>query len=105
MLDFLHELTWPGAVAILGSVIAVVTGLLALFSDYFQSRPKEDQPKAESHDRLLMMENELKILNVKLENLSHHFEDYETRDADESRAIHEKIDKVMAIIVEMLKDK
>ena len=52
-----------------------------------------------------MMENELKILNVKLENLSHHFEDYETRDADESRAIHEKIDKVMAIIVEMLKDK
>jgi hypothetical protein len=49
------------------------------------------------------LDGEQKVLVVKLENLTKQLEDHNSRDVDDFKVINQKVDKLMEIIVEMLK--
>lgn len=123
MFQFLATLEWPGAVALLGSVIAVVMGLLTLFLRYFDVRRNNNggnlrsslpTPNAEMlkvhervsnlRDRIGTLEGEQKVLAAQIENLRKDVIAHDRRDVDDFKTINAKVDKLMEIIVEMLKD-
>lgn len=118
MTELFQNLTWPGAVAILGSVITIVAGLVALL---IQTRTPQTQQKLTSslptpeatelhqrvsslRDRLGTVEGQQLVLKTKMENLIKQCEDHDRRDVDDFKTINAKVDKLMEIIVEMLKD-
>jgi hypothetical protein len=132
MVETLTNITWPGAFAVVGSVIAIVTGLLALALNYMKARStlngnaalKSQLPSMEGsqiHSRISELrdrvgtvdselkskisaiEGEQKVLVVKIENVTQRLEDHDSRDVDDFRVINKKVDKLMEIIVEMLK--
>lgn len=127
MIDVLTTLTWPGAVAILGSVISVVAGILAIFSSYFKTlrdNAKEETREVEHisqvisqadvnhiHDRisstkerLAALEGSQKLCQAQLQSLAERIESHGERDINDFKMLNQKVDKIMEIIVEMLRD-
>lgn len=121
MTDLLPALTWPEAVAIVGSVIAIMTGIVALVTNYIRT-PKsgpntKQEPSpvsaeqehvheqlADLRDRVSNMEGDWKVLRTQLENVIRQLNDHEHRDMEDFKGLSRKIDKLMEIIVEVLKD-
>ena len=116
----LFTLSWPDAFAIVGSVVTVVGGLLAFYVAYAKVHSKDNGklktqlPSPENiqiherisslRDRVATLDGEHKVLATQIENLMKQLEDHNLRDVDDFKTINAKVDKLMEIIVEMLKD-
>jgi hypothetical protein len=117
MNELFSTLTWPGAFAIVGSVLTVVLGFLGLFATYHKAssngKTKSQLPSPENlqihqristlRDRVGTVEAQLLVLNTRIENLVRQCSDHDARDVDDFKTINGKVDKLMEIIVEMLK--
>ena len=122
MNELLSTLAWPAAIAILGSVVAVVTGLLALYTSYLKSSSNGKQkmlpPTGLPHpemlqlherfsklrDRVAIVEGQHLVVTTQIENLMRQISEHDVRDMADFKMINAKVDKLMEIIVEMLKD-
>lgn len=119
-IQFLADLSWPAAFTIVGSVIAIVGGLLALYSTYVKnnsngtaSKLKSQLPDPESvqihariselKDRVSNVEGQQRVFATQIDNLMKQINDHDARDVDDFKTINRKVDKLMEIIVEMLK--
>ena len=117
----LFTLTWPDAVAVVGSVITVVGGMLAFYASYSKNQAKENDALTKSQlppleniqiherisslrDRVATIEGQQKVVTAQIENLMKQINDHDLRDMDDFKTINAKVDKLMEIIVEMLKD-
>ena len=126
---FLTGLDWPAAFTIVGSVVALMGGTLAMYVNYLRARNgthagtrlTSQLPTSENiqihdrisglRDRVSGIEGEEKVTRKEIENvltqLGHirkGMKDHEDRDRDDFKTINTKVDRLMEIIVEMLKD-
>lgn len=116
----LLTLSWPDAFTIIGSVVTVVGGFLAAYMSYLKDK-KENADASKSQlpgpetvhlhdrisslkDRLAELEGEQKVLTAQVENLAALVKAHGERDIDDFKDLNTKVDKLMEIIVEMLKD-
>ncbi|TFH10343.1 MAG: hypothetical protein E4H14_02720 [Candidatus Thorarchaeota archaeon] len=118
-LEILGGLSWPAAFTIVGSVIAVVGGILALYGTYIKTtngsngQKKSGLPsvgEVQIHDRISgnrdrigTLEGEQKVLAARVDNLIKELSHHDARDVDDFKTINAKVDKLMELIVEMLK--
>jgi len=117
----LFTLTWPDAFAVVASVITVVGGLLAFYSSYSKNHTNSNGDTTKSQlppleniqlherisglkDRVATLDGEQKVLATQIENLTKQINDHDVRDVEDFKTINAKVDKLMEIIVEMLKD-
>ena len=108
----LNQLSWPAAVAILGSVVTFVIGLFG----YLRSEKIPPKPNAKTEEQILharlstlrdqvaALEGDIKALNAQFDSLTNIVHDHELRDTSDFRALSDKVEKIMQIIVEMLRD-
>lgn len=115
----LFTLTWPDAFTIVGSVATVAATFLTGYMLYLKSQANnESQTKsmlpsmenAQIHerisglkDRVASLDGQQKVFATQIENLIKQLDDHNARDVDDFKTINTKVDKLMEIIVEMLK--
>lgn len=128
MLEVLNSLTPEAVIAILGSLVTITLGVLALAKQLKNNKspesstPPEPTPDSDLaklrkqevdqiHSRIssakdIAMENkgELRVLASHLEALSHRMEEHERRDIEDFKVVQQKIDKVMDIVIQILQD-
>ena len=110
MLELLNSLTWPAALAILGSVVTIVIGLFGyLRSSKAQSQNLPEYEKLHSRinvavERVAANEGDLKEVRASLRSLQKTIADHEQRDIDDFKLIEAKLDRLMDIVVRILQD-
>lgn len=113
-------LSWPDAFAIVGSIVTVVAAVLAGYMSYLKDKkeaaeaPKSQLPSQETvhlHDRISSLKDRVaeldsdnRVLKTQIENLAALVKTHSERDIDDFKDLNTKVDKLMEIIVEMLKD-
>jgi hypothetical protein len=116
--ELLTGLDWPAAFAIVGSVVALVGGMLAVYVNYLQAKPDvrlvSQLPTPENiqiHDRisgirnrLAIIEGDQRVIKTEIENIRKGMLSHEQRDQEDFKTLNTKNDRLMEIIVEMLKD-
>ncbi len=109
IVEVINQLNWPGAVAIVGSVVTVVLGWLRLRT--MREKTPEENPAQAVHDRVSSLKDvvsdldgDFKAVLARLNAVERSLTDHEARDAADFKALSDKVDKIMEIIVEMLKD-
>lgn len=108
ILNTINQISWPAATAIVGSVGTIVFGLF----HYLRSmKSKEPNPAQLVHDRVSNlkdvvsgMDGDTKAILVRIEGIERSLHDHEMRDAADFKSMSDKMDKIMEIIVETLKD-
>ncbi len=108
IISTINQLSWPAALAIVGSVGTIVFGI---FHYLRNMKAKEANPTQLVHDRVSSLKDEVseitgdvKAIIARMDGFAHSLSDHEKRDADDFKAMSNKMDKIMEIIVEMLKD-
>lgn len=119
MIEFLNSLTWPGTVAILGSIVTIVSGLLAIIVTVHKkssSIPSSKNILTESEyeklhsrindtiTRVSEIEGDIKELRSSSRSLQKQIADHEQRDIDDFKLVEAKLDRLMDIIVRILQD-
>lgn len=118
----INSITWPTAFAIVGSVVAIVTGLFGYLIKTY-SPDKEDRSSAAHkhdnyeqtnqliHDRVSQLKNEvsqlqvdINVLREKLDSLDRLTTTAAVRDEHDFRQINLKIEKMSDIIMRILTD-
>lgn len=108
--EAINMLTWPAAFAIVGSMVTIVVGLFGYMRN---SKTKPTEPTTQAvHDRVSTLKDQvaeidgdLKALVARVEGLQTTVQDHERRDVADFRAVSDKVEKIMEIIVEMLREK
>lgn len=112
ILNTINQLSWPAAVAILGSVVTFVIGLFG----YLRSEKALPKPNVKTEEQIIharlstlrdqvaALEGDVKALNAQFEGMVKTVHDHELRDTSDFRALSDKVEKIMQIIVEMLRD-
>jgi len=117
------SLSWPAAVAILGSVVSLTIGFLTLQGKFLETSKKPEEKKSDApvvvenkahdqftnnisalKDRVFTLEGELKVHATELKNSIEQLAAHEKRDIEDFKKLDDKVDKLLEIIVEMLKD-
>lgn len=108
IISTINQLSWPAALAIVGSVGTIVFGVLQYLRNM---KAKEANPTQLVHDRVSSLKDEVseitgdvKAIIARMDGFSQSLTDHEQRDAADFKAMSDKMDKIMEIIVEMLKD-
>lgn len=119
MIEFLNSLTWPGVVAILGSVVTIVSGLLAMLVTIYRKNPPISNTKktlteveyeklhsriSDTITRVSEIEGDIKELRASIRSLQKQIADHEQRDIDDFKLVDAKLDRLMDIIVRILQD-
>jgi len=116
-------LTLPEAIAIIGSVVVIVTGVFGYLlkinaNKYSGTPPKQVAPKtyletqvqgahdriSEMKDRVTTVEGEVKLTAEKIEALRAAMKDHQTRDDQDHDVFDKKLDKMMDILIKILTD-
>jgi len=104
LITSINMITWPAAFAIVGSMVTIVVGLFG----YLRSSKQKLQPL---HDRVsnlkdvvAKLEGDYKALLARIDAHDRAMSDHEQRDVSDFRALSDKVEKIMEIIVEMLRD-
>jgi len=108
IISIINQLSWPAALAIVGSVGTIVFGTL----QYFRTmKSKEADPAQLVHNRVSSLKDEVseitgdvKAIIARMDGFAQSLTDHENRDAADFKAMSNKMDKIMEIIVEMLRD-
>jgi hypothetical protein len=100
----INMITWPAAFAIVASMVTIVVGLFG----YMRASKQKLQPL---HDRvsnlkdsIASLEGDYKALLARMDAHDRSLSDHELRDVSDFRALSDKVEKIMEIIVEMLRD-
>ncbi len=119
MMELLNSLTAEAVIAILGSLVTITVGALALTKAIRGSKPADTNPVPSTtneeidqiHARIsaakdVATENkgELRVVANQLEALSKRMEEHERRDIADFKVMQQKIDKVMDIVIQILQD-
>ena len=114
ILQAMAALTWQAALAILGSVVAVVTGLFGYLIKVHSSEKHSKLPPdhvenlhsriSELKDRVSSVEADSKVALSKMESIEKQLDDHEGRDERDFAQLNEKIDKVTDILLKILTD-
>jgi len=114
IIESINLITWPAAAAIVGSVVTIVVGLFGYIRTTQPSSPSSSSvPTAQqaTHDRISSLkdsvssiEGDIKVLTLRVDVCDRRAEDHNARDVVDFRTLSEKIDKIMGIIVEILRD-
>lgn len=109
-LETINQITWPAALAIVGSIVTIVVGLLGYLRSTKPTTVKPNQTQA-IHDRvsglkdkIAELDGDVKAIVVRLEGIERSISDHEARDVVDFKALSAKVEKIMEIIVEMLRD-
>ena len=108
IISVINQLSWPAALAIVGSVGTIVFGI---FQYLRTMKAKEANPAQLVHNRVSNLKDvvsgmtgDVKAVLARIEGIEQSLRDHEKRDAADFKAMSDKMDKIMEIIVEMLKD-
>lgn len=112
MLEFINQLSWPAAFAIVGSLVTIVTGLFGyiLRQAGYASKQRVDQLQllhsriSEVKDRVMKDEGDNNLLHLKLTSLEKQLSDHEVREERNLEQLNTKIDKVYEIVMKLLTD-
>lgn len=118
MLDFINNLTWPGAFAVVGSLVTIITGIfgyliathrLKRFPGFQHPQSVNDYEKLHARisaivDRVAVNEGDLKEVRVSIRNLQKGIADHEQRDIQDFNLVESKLDRLMDIVVKILQD-
>lgn len=117
MLEFLNSLSWPGAFAVVASIVTSVTGLFGYLvsvkrREAAQKRlvtPEFDYEKLHSRindaiERIAENEGDLKEARASIRSLQKACSSHEQRDIEDFKLVDAKIDRLMDIVVRMLQD-
>lgn len=129
-MELLSNMSWPGAIAVLGSVGTVVFGILG----YLMRLKKQEKGDAAQTDvqqtsdieklhtrvseikdrvadldgsvkeRLASHDGDVKELRSYIKSLQKQITDHEHRDIEDFKVIQQKLDKLMEIIIQILQD-
>jgi hypothetical protein len=123
-INFITGLTWPAAFTIVGTVVTIVVGLFGYIKSCMhqpvvlqpdQAVPSLGQAEPPSvqdihvrisalKDTVAEIDSDLKVIEIRLSGVKTSLTDHESRDVADFKALSEKVEKIMGIIVEMLKD-
>lgn len=122
IISTINEITWPAAAAIIGSVVTAVVGLFGYLRSTKPREPSENVPslkeptidltaellnihKRISHvkDAILSIEGDIKVINTRQDGMTTIIYEHEKRDTSDFRSLNDKIDKIMQLIVELLR--
>ena len=108
IISVINQLSWPAALAIVGSVGTIVFGI---FQYLRTMKAKEANPAQLVHNRVSNLKDvvsgmtgDVKAVLARIEGIEQSLRDHEKRDAADVKAMSDKMDKIMEIIVEVLKD-
>ena len=116
MLEFLNSLTWPGVVALLGSVITSVITIVIGLLGYMRSSKADPQAIQHSDyeklhsrinhsvERVAVAEGDIKEIRSLIRSLQKQIADHEQRDIEDFKLVDAKIDRLMDIVVRILQD-
>lgn len=107
-MEIVSQITWPIAFTVVASVVSIVVGLFG----YLRSTKDKGATVQAVHDRVSILKDQLAALDIKIQVLRAKFEasqqsmtDHEARDIADFKALSDKVEKIMEIIVEMLREK
>jgi len=108
IISTINQLSWPATIAIVGSVGTIVFGILTYLRNM---KAKEANPTQLVHDRVSKLKDDVsaltgdfKAMRARMDGFAQSLSDHENRDAADFKAMSDKMDKIMEIIVEMLRD-
>lgn len=119
MLEFLNSLSWPGAFAVVASIVTSVTGLFGYLVSVKRKEaaqkiqevksPEFDYEKLHSRindaiERIAENEGDLKEARASIRSLHKAVSSHEQRDIEDFKLVDAKIDRLMDIVVRMLQD-
>lgn len=112
--ETINQITWPASLAIVGSVVTIVVGLLGyLRSGKMQASTKSTSPVqmqaihdrvSSLKDKVAELDGDIKAMSARLKGIERAISEHEQRDANDFKALTNKVEKIMEIIVEMLRD-
>jgi hypothetical protein len=122
MLELLNSLTAEAVIAILGSLVTITLGAIALAKQLSSTKPSPINPPSslpkvqreeidQLHRRIsaakeVAIENkgELRVMVSQIDALSQRMEEHERRDIRDFKIMESKIDKMMDIVIQILQD-
>ena len=118
MIEFLNSLEWPGALAVIGSVVTIVLGWFGYLVSVRRNKNEpsstkilttEEYEKLHSRinelvDRVAENEGDLKEVKASIRALQKQIGDHEQRDIQDFKLVDAKIDRLMDIVVRILQD-
>ena len=117
IIESINMLTWPAAAAIVGSVVTIVLGWFGYLRATKTPKPPVVAPpklvdKTQVlHDRVSALkdivstlEGDFRVVQTRMNAMDKKVADHELRDLEDFKRLNEKVEKVMEIIVEMLRD-
>jgi uncharacterized protein YlxW (UPF0749 family) len=103
----INQITWPAAFAIVGSVVTIVVGLFGYMRSSKAKQPDATQAVhsrvSNLRDAVADLEGDYKALEARLDAYDRSLHEHEARDVSDFRALSDKVEKIMEIIVEMLR--
>lgn len=122
----LNQISWEAAFAIVGSIVAIVTGLFGYLiktrngssenrgpkqlSGSLETRVAlmEDQVQltraviSETKDRVAVTEGDARLLNTKIDGVHIQLTKHEERDVRDFEAVNKKLDRITDVVLELL---
>lgn len=107
--EAINMITWPAAFAIVGSMVTIVVGLFGYMRNAKNTQtPTQTQAVHDRvsnlKDQVAIIEGDLKALAARMDAHNRALTDHEARDLSDFKALSDKVEKIMEIIVEMLRD-
>ena len=112
----LESLTWQAAFAIVGSVVAIATGIFGYLikvrngnkenpaKDAIEDAVQEQKEQSEIREQLIKMEADVKILMQHGKNTNRRLDEHIEQDDKNFGQINHKIDKLTDILMKILTD-
>ena len=104
ILTSINMITWPAAFAIVGSMVTIVVGLFAHLRNSKQKLQPIHDRVSTLKDVVSKLEGDLKAIQARIDAHDRAMSDHELRDVSDFKALSDKVEKIMEIIVEMLRD-
>lgn len=122
----LNQISWEAAFAIVGSIVAIVTGLFGYLiktrNDSLGNRGPKQPPGSletrvalvesqmqlahtrisETKDRVAVTEGDAKSLSTKIDGVHSQLTKHEDRDVRDFEAVNKKLDKITDVVLELL---
>jgi len=100
ILHTLTTLTWEAAFALVGSTVAIVTGILGYLLKVRSDRQRPGRVK----DPLSGFHADLKVALSNMAAIGKQLDDHEHRDEHDFEQVNKKIDKITEILLKILTD-
>lgn len=111
IIESINMLTWPAAAAIVGSVVTIVLGWFGYMRSTKTVKVEEPDKAQLLHDRVSNLKDEvaslqgdMKAIKVRIDGIDVKVSDHDARDIEDFKRLSDKVEKIMEIIVEMLRD-